>query len=226
MLPILRVIPVGGVLLAIAILILALNPPGGSRGHLTGAGGALIAREQHPEWPQFLLLAAARRAVELNRLLELPDTTVRSEPPPAPPQAAQPPEVAAVPASRNDADPEDVTGTIAQPPGTAMPVEIGETSSTELPVIPHEERPPVIMMPERAKPPRESNAAPEQAEPRPADAATTPQPVKPRRARRAKPVPAKQQASAQINFFEALFGNTIQPPANAKRTITAVPPAQ
>ncbi len=143
MLPILRVIPVGGVLLAIAILLLALNPPGDPRGHLTGAGGALIAREQHPEWPQFLLLAAARRAVELNRLRELPDTTVRSVPPPAPPQAEQPPAVAAVPASRNDADPEDVTGTIPQP-AASIPVDIGESSSAELPVIPHEEKPPVI----------------------------------------------------------------------------------
>jgi hypothetical protein len=226
MLPILRVIPVGGVLLAIAILILALNPPSDPRGHLTGAGGALIAREQHPEWPQFLLLAAARRAVELSRLRELPDTTVRSVPPAAPPQAERPPAVAAVPAGRNDADPEDVTGTIVQSPGAAMPVEIGETSSAELPVIPHEERPPVIMMPERAKPPGESNAAPEQAKPQPANAITTPQPVKPRRARRAKPAPAKQQASAQVNFFEALFGNSSQPSANAKRTITPVQPAQ
>jgi hypothetical protein len=225
MLPILRVFPIGGVLLAITILILALNPPSDPRGRLTGAGGALIAREQHPEWPQFLLLAAARRAVELNRLRELPDTTVRSVPPPAPPQAEQPPEVAAVPASRNDADPEDVTGTIAQSPGAAIPVEIGETSSVELPVIPHEERPPVIMTPERAKPPSESNAAPEQAKPQPANATTAPQPVKPRRARRAKPAPAKQ-ASAQVNFFEALFGNASQPPSNAKRTIGAEPPAQ
>ena len=226
MLPILRVIPVGGVLLAIAILILALNPPSDPRRHLSGAGGALIAREQHPEWPQFLLLAAARRAVELNRLLELPDTTARSVPPPAPPQAEQPPAVAAVPASRNDADPEDVTGTIPQSPGAAIPVEIGETSSTELPVIPHEEQPPAVMMPERAKPPSESNAAPEQAKPQPVNAAPTSQPAKPRRVRRAKPAPAKQQAAAQVNFFEALFGNSNQPASNAQRTITAQPPAQ
>jgi hypothetical protein len=154
----------------------------------------------------------------------LPDTTVRSVPPPAPPQAEQPPAVAAVPAGRNDADPEDVTGTITQSPGAAIPVEIGETSSTELPVIPHEERPPVIMMPERAKPPSESNATPEQAKPQPANA-TTSQPARPRRARRAKPAPAKQ-ASAQVNFFEALFGNKSQPPANARGTINAEPPAQ
>lgn len=226
MLPILRVIPVGGVLLAIAILILALNPPSDPRGHLTGAGGALIAREQHPEWPQFLLLAAARRALELNRLRELPDTTVPSVPPPAPPQTEQPPAVAAVPATRNDADPEDVTGTIVQAPSAVIPVEIGETSSVELPVIPHEERPPVIMVPEQAKPPRESNAAPEQVRPQPASA-TAPPPAKPRRAKRAKPAPAKQQASAQVNFFEALFGNTSQQqPANTKRNTTAAAPAQ
>lgn len=212
MLPILRVIPVGGVLLAIAILLLALNPPGDPRGHLIGAGGALIAREQHPEWPQFLLLAAARRAIELNRLRELPDTTMRSVPPPAPPQAEQPPAVAAVPASRSDADPEDVTGTIPQP-AASIPVDIGESSSAELPVIPHEEKPPVIT-PERAKARHESEAVP---------AAATSAAKKPvRRARRTKS-PAEQEASAQFNLFEALFGGSGKPAADGRRPAAPTP---
>jgi hypothetical protein len=194
MLPILRVIPVGGVLLAIAILLLALNPPGDPRAYFTGAGGALIAREQHPEWPQFLLLAAFRRAGELNRLRELPDTLIPL-PPEAPLKTAKPPEVAAVPNNPTDAQPEDVTGTIVQSPKASIPLDIGETSSVELPVIPHEEQPPVIT-PSRAKRQHEGNAAPEQAKP---------QPAKTRRTHRARPA-AKQQAAAQFNLLEALFG--------------------
>ena len=219
MLPILRVIPVGGVLLAIAILLLALNPPGDPRGHLTGAGGALIAREQHPEWPQFLLLAAARRAVELNRLRELPDTTMRSVPPPAPPQAEQPPAVAAVPASRNDADPEDVTGTIVQSPGARdsgrhrrnlVDRVAGDPARREA-AGDHDARarqgPSVRARP--CPPPRASAAN---------------KPV--RRARRAKS-PAEQQASAQFNFFEALFGGSGKPAGRRPAPCRAAPaPAQ
>ena len=78
MLPILRVIPVGGVLLAITLLLLALNPPGDPRHHPTSmlapANGVLISRGDHPEWWQFFLQAALRRADELNRLRQLPDT--------------------------------------------------------------------------------------------------------------------------------------------------------
>jgi hypothetical protein len=221
MLPILRVIPVGGVLLAITILLLALNPPDGSRVHLTPAmapaSGALIARDLHPEWRQFLMLAALRRADELKRLLELPDTSLRSTPPEAPPPKAETaPAIAAVPNSRSDAGPEDLTGSIVQPADAAIPVDIGETSSTELPVIPQEERPPVVT-PERAKRQRDGNATP------------SPEPAKPppkRAARRAKPV-AKQEATARFNFFEALFGDrsSDQSTANARRPLSAAPPS-
>ena len=211
MLPILRVIPVGGVLLAIAILILALNPPGDPRAYRTGPGGALIAREQHPEWPQFLMLAAVRRAIELNRLRELPDGSVRSVPPETPPKEAKPPEVADVPTNRSDAEPEDVTGTIVQSPTASIPLDIGETSSSELPVIPHEEQPPVIMTPERAKRQHEGNAAPEQAKP---------QATKARRAHRAKPV-AKRQAAAQDNLLESFFGGGDGMAAANQRSFTA-----
>ena len=202
MLPILRVIPVGGVLLAIAILLLALNPPGDPRAYRTGPGGALIAREQHPEWPQLLLLAAFRRAGELNRLRELPDTPIPL-PPEAPLKTVKPPEVAAAPSNPADAQPEDVTGTIVQSPKASMPLDIGETSSAELPVIPHEEQPPVIT-PARAKRQHEGNAAPGK-------------PAKTRRAHRARPA-AKQQAAVQLSFFESLFGGGGDGPAAANRS--------
>jgi len=215
MLPILRVIPVGGVLLAIAILILALNPPGGPRHHLPGvlapATGVLISRGDHPEWWQFFLQAALRRADELNRLRELPDTPVHIAPVEAPAKAEPPPAVAAVPNSRGDADPEDVTGTIPQATATTIPVDIGESSSAEMPVLPHEERPPVIT-PARAKTPRESEAVPQRA---------TPHAKKPaRRAGRNKP-PAKQEAAAQFNLLEALFGEGGKPTANGRRALPA-----
>ena len=67
MLPILRILPVGGVLLAILILVLALSPPDGSRSPLTAAiapaRGALVDRDRHPEVRQFLILAATKRAI-------------------------------------------------------------------------------------------------------------------------------------------------------------------
>jgi hypothetical protein len=221
MLPILRVIPVGGVLLAIAILILALNPPGDPRlRDAMTSTGALMARDQHPEWPQLLMLAAVRRADELRRLRELPDTPVRSAPPEVPLPAEKPPEVAAVPGNRTDTDPEDVTGTVVQTPGASLPLDIGETSSTELPVIPQEERPPVIMMPQRTNSAHESTVVPEPAKPvhvnsvAPAQQPSPPARKRVRRVHRARPAPAKQ-ASAQLNFFDVLFGNpgTGQPSA-------------
>ena len=142
MLPMLRLIPVGGVFLAIVILVLALNPPGGSRTQLPqiSARGALIERYAHPEWRQFLMLAATRRADELNRLRDLPDKLVRHGP-----------DVAGLPADRSAAEPDDETGSINGPAGPNLPVDIGERSSTELPVGTQEEKPPVIRTPRRVR---------------------------------------------------------------------------
>src|ERR1035438_3254333 len=153
MLPMLRILPVGGVFLAIMLLVLALNPPAGTHIQLAPSvgpmRGAMIALSEHPEWRQFLMLAAIRRADELNRLRELPDSPTRTD-------AA--PKVAGLPTERSDTDPEadDQTGSIVQPPAATIPIDVGETSSTELPVATPEEQPPVIMTPQRLKSRNES----------------------------------------------------------------------
>jgi hypothetical protein len=184
MLPILRILPVGGVLLAILILALALNPPGGSHPSMVPAvmpaRGALMQTGDHPEWRHFLILAATRRADELNRLRDLPDTPTRTT------RVKDARKVAGLPADRSDADPDDETGSITEVPGATIPVEIGETSSTELPVTRSEEKPPVIRKLERVKPPEE------------------PRKKAVRRAHRTKPL-AKTGPAAQFNFFEAFF---------------------
>jgi hypothetical protein len=153
MLPILRILPVGGVVLAIVILILALSPPDGSRSSLTAAiapaRGALVDRDRHPEVRQFLILAALRRASELSRLRDLPDTPVRAE---DPPEAAK---VADLPGERSDAEPEE-SGPALETPSVSIPIETGEPSSAEAPVTSLEEAPPAIKKREPAKTLREN----------------------------------------------------------------------
>ena len=218
MLPILRIIPVGGVSLAILILVLALAQPGGSRPNLTPAmmpaRGALIARGDHPEWRRLFIAAALRRAEELNQLRQLADIPVRSESKPAEAKPQKAPAVAGVPVNRSDTDPEDMTGTVAQSPDAAIPVDIGETSSFELPVIPLEQKPPVILTPERSRPPYESlNAAPDPAKPtRESQKRTV------RHTRHAR-IAAKSVEPVQFNLLEALFGSfsVDQPKAKPRR---------
>jgi hypothetical protein len=196
MLPILRVIPVGGVLLAIMLLVLALNPPAGSRPQLTPGmapmRGAMIARADHPEWRQFLMLAAIQRADELNRLRALPDTPTRTDAAPAAPK------VAGLPTERSGTDPEadDETGSIGQPPAATFPIDIGVTSSFDLPVAAPEEKPPVIRTPQRIKPRNESRS----------------KGVRP--ARRAKP--GKTEPVASPTLFETLFGGQKTTPPTVK----------
>jgi hypothetical protein len=187
MLPILRIIPVGGVFLAIMILVLALSPPDGS--HPRRVSGVMPSRgplqqiEEHPEWRQFLMVAALRRADELGRLRDLPDAPLETQAKENDTPVND--KVAGLPVERLDADPEDATGSIPDLPGATIPVEIGAASSAELPTAAPEEKPPVIK-PRRAKMPSESRR-------------------RPVRVRQVKP--AKPPAPAPQNIFEALFGS-------------------
>jgi hypothetical protein len=151
MLPILRILPVGGVLLAIFILFLALNPPDGPRLPLNTAmapaRGALVDVSHHPETRQFLIMAALKRADELNRLRELPDTPTRTAPRPVEPAAIEPaptepvaeePTIAGLPADRSESDPDPDEPAATETPKVSIPVETGEVSAPDLPVAPQE----------------------------------------------------------------------------------------
>lgn len=185
MLPILRILPVGGVLLAILILVLALSPPDGSRSSLTTtnapARGALVDRDRHPEVRQFLILAALKRATELKRLRELAEM-------PTPPSSSQ---IAGLPTDRTDTDPEE-TGSINETPSVSIPVEIGEPSLAELPVTSREEDVPAVKNPDPARPQRE---------------------IRRRAAHRAHRTKSTAGATSgqQFNLFEALFGGQQHP---------------
>jgi hypothetical protein len=157
MLPILRILPVGGVLLAIFILVLALSPPDGTRATLnttTAPGrGSLIGREYNPETRHFLIMAALKRADELNRLRDLPDMPTRTEPLPAEP-VAQEPKVAGLPTARSESDPDEAAPAATETPGVSIPVEIGDVPAIELPV-PSPEATPATAKNESTKPERE-----------------------------------------------------------------------
>ena len=161
MLPILRMISVGGVFLALTILGLALMPPG--RPHMQfamddmAARGALIDRRAHPEWRQFLIHSALKRADEIGRLRDLPTNLPIELPQELPAAAAEPDsQVAGLPAARDETVPEDVTGSVNVAPAATMPIDIGETSSFELPVAPIEEKPPVARTPSVSAVPTDS----------------------------------------------------------------------
>lgn len=234
MLPILRTVSVGGVFLAITILGLALIPPG--RPHMqfasdeTAARGPLIDRRMHPEWRQFLMLSAVRRANEVERLNDLPSTPAEPAPTALQEEVVES-KVAGLPALREDADPEDQTGSINVAPSATMPIDIGATSSAELPIGAADEAPPVITLPVVNTEPAAADVEP----PSPAVAhsiaagpplskvvvqsmAEQPKPVvviRKRPARKvpakpaAAPAPAQTQAAAPppFSFFQALFAS-------------------
>jgi hypothetical protein len=206
MLPLLRVLPVGSFLLTALIFMLAVTPPRHSvlPYGVAPARGPLIDAAAHPEWRQFYVQAAFKRADELDHLRDLPNTPTRMPviAVPEPPQSVSPPvagneAVAALapaapaidksgtpalgqeqiapalplvientssaapdqesltpeplsadaapqrlPREPEAADSEDITGALDNRAVAAtMPMEIGETSSTELPVVLPRERP-------------------------------------------------------------------------------------
>jgi hypothetical protein len=122
-LPILRTTLLGGALAAAAFLT-GFTVPEQTRPHLARlpgpAHGPLQSAETHPEWKQMLVLAVLRRANELDRLHELPGY-------------AAGPALATLPITRTDAEPEDANATVIDAPENVLSIDIGETSSTELP---------------------------------------------------------------------------------------------
>ena len=231
MLPIFRIISVGGVSLAILILALALIPPGGTHllltPHDTGSRGAMIDRSQHPEWRQFMIQAALRRADELERLRSLPSAPLRLPDVAAPAEedkspdaatAAEPPvadeAVAGLQPGAQPAAPDDITGSIDENPGATIPIDIGEASSTELPIGPSEEKPPVSAVQDSRVP--ELQAAPPPTFPVIEMRETVLPRAKPTmrvmqtRPRHRKPPPAPQAVAPQVpppfNLLAAIFG--------------------
>lgn len=222
MLPIFRIISVGGVTLAITILALALIPPGGTRlvraQHDVVARGPLMDPGTHPEWRQFLIHAALRRAGELERLRDLRDTIVRvpdvavPDPEtvmeiPAPPAA---PQFAGLPSDSADSE-DETTGSISNDLSATIPIEIGEASSTELPVTTAvEDTPPVIRVPALQMPSLEPAAVPTVEPPavsHPVKKAETKRVVQPR-SRRKPATPAEPQSlPPPFNILAAIFGS-------------------
>jgi hypothetical protein len=180
MLPILRILPVGGVLLAILILVLALIPPDGSRTPMSStivpARGALVDRDHRPEVRQYLIHAALKRANELNRLRELPDT-------PARPEDSQP-RLAGLPTDPSDMDPQE-TGSINEAPVVSIPFEIREPPPIELHGMPTQDATQAVKLPEQAKLQREARRR-----------------ARPRNASR----PTATAQERPFNFFDILFG--------------------
>jgi hypothetical protein len=135
MLPIRWILPVSSVLLAIALLALAFITLDGSRsqvGNVAQVRRSFIEWGERPEWQQFVILGAIqRRAVELTRLRELPDTPARTD--------------------HSDSglkDNHDEAALNVQAPAPADPIDSGEL---ELPVAALPEKPPAIEPPQRVK---------------------------------------------------------------------------
>ncbi len=163
MLPILRTTLLGSVFVTLALLAgFAVHEP--ARPHLSRvvapARGPLIEANEHPEWKQFLVQAAFRRADELERLRDLPNSPmiIEAEIEPAvvepenvdaavaPEKADGPapaPQVAALAPERDPDVTEDITASIDERPSGMLPVEIGASSSAELPLTEHEALPEV-----------------------------------------------------------------------------------
>lgn len=191
MLPLLRVIVLGCALLATLGLAAGFSAPVRPLTHFARvdqpARGPMLVRDEHPEWQQFLVQAAFTRARELDRLNDLPNQ-------PASPAVASDERLAGLPAQPPDIQSDDTTGSISTNGlNDVIPIDIGESSSTELPIAPPDTVPPVERLPRLQIPDESSVTKP----------ALRPRHVKRRLRRRlAKPVAPEEPP---INPFLALF---------------------
>jgi hypothetical protein len=130
-LPLFRTMLAGGVLAILALLVGFVAPaPSTLARPLPPARGPLIEADQHPEWKQFLVQAAYRRADELGQLRTLPSAPTLT--PVATPTV--PVQVAELPPAHAEIEPEEITGAIDDAAPGSMSIDIGEASATELPV--------------------------------------------------------------------------------------------
>jgi hypothetical protein len=195
----------GGFCAALAVLA-ALAVVATSRSYVSPAGalparGALMEPADHPEWRQFLVLAALRRADEVNRLRDLPDSMFGDKPEPS---------VANLPGGGIDSAPDDETGSVTDSPSVTIPIDIGVTSAPELPVVRAKEPAQVQRLPALAEPAKErvkERAKPVRAKVQRSKPVAQPvaQPVKSvrkQRVRRAKP---PQQPATVTNPFQFWF---------------------
>lgn len=166
--PILRTTLLGSVFLTLALLagFAVQEPVRPHIGHVVApARGPLIEANDHPEWKQFLVQAAFRRADELERLRDLPASpmvieaviepavikTENVEATVNPEKAEQSAAQVAVLAPERDPDVmEDITASIDEKPTGMLPVEIGASSSAELPLT-EQETIPQVRQPETLK---------------------------------------------------------------------------
>jgi hypothetical protein len=191
MVPILRTISVGGVLIALLLFVLALSPPGGSRARLMrlDAPAPPVDISEQTAWGHFVLPTVLRSPARLQDLVIL--------------RVANPVGGAAAVSGWMGAAVEAAT----------IPVDIGEASSAELPLAPYEELPPVIMWlkPTESSAPRQRKAM-RDLEPPPVSEIKPP-------ARRAEPREKPQRTShlrhrrarkstppAHFDLLQALFG--------------------
>jgi hypothetical protein len=206
------IISAAGVLLAIALLTLALDTPNGSLSRISNVGPARTAinieLDDRPEWRQFIIFSAIqRRADELNRLRELPDTPARS---------GAAPKIVSLPDNRNsDQKDNDETGVNVQPSSTVT-VDIDKSLSLEFPVA----GPPFDI--DESLPIEFPVAASPETKPRAIRASPR---IKARNVRRQVRAPAKRELPRPQNFFEFPFGNQLakQTPATNWSNYPAAP---